>query len=82
MLIAGAFGSFIDVGDAIAIGLLPELPRERIDQIGNAAGAGVCRLVACAEARRRAAALAADIRYLELASCPAFETAFAANCLL
>ena len=82
VLIAGAFGSFIDVGDAIAIGLLPELPRERIEQIGNAAGAGVCRLVACAEARRRAAALAADIRYLELASCPAFETVFAANCLL
>jgi len=66
VFIAGAFGRFIDIEDAFCIGLLPELPRERVIQVGNAAGAGVCRLVACTHARREVDLLAKRIRYLEL----------------
>ena len=47
--VAGAFGKFLDVEDAVLIGLLPDLPRPKISQVGNAAGAGVRRLVACAK---------------------------------
>ncbi len=35
VIIAGAFGSHIDIERAITIGLLPELPRERFVFIGN-----------------------------------------------
>ena len=40
VIIAGAFGTYIDVESAITIGLLPELPRDRVSQVGNAAGTG------------------------------------------
>ena len=40
IIIAGAFGSYIDVTSAINIGLLPPLPVELFKQVGNAAGAG------------------------------------------
>jgi uncharacterized 2Fe-2S/4Fe-4S cluster protein (DUF4445 family) len=35
IIIAGAFGSYIDVEQAITIGLLPDLPRDRFIFIGN-----------------------------------------------
>ncbi len=34
-IIAGAFGSYINIEKAITIGLLPDLPRERFIFIGN-----------------------------------------------
>ena len=35
VIIAGAFGSYINVDRAITIGLLPDLPRDRFIFIGN-----------------------------------------------
>ncbi len=34
-LIAGAFGNYLDIESAIGIGLIPNLPRERIHFVGN-----------------------------------------------
>jgi len=77
VIIAGAFGTFIDVESAIAIGMLPHLPRERFRQVGNAAGTGArLALVSLAE-RLQAAATASRIRYVELAAIPEFNTKFA-----
>ena len=45
VIIAGAFGSYIDVANAVAIGMLPDLPVEHFRQVGNAAGAGARRLL-------------------------------------
>ena len=44
--VAGGFGSFLDISKAIAIGLLPDIPRERIQFIGNSSltGARMCLL--------------------------------------
>jgi uncharacterized 2Fe-2S/4Fe-4S cluster protein (DUF4445 family) len=81
LLIAGAFGSRIDPGDAVAIGMLPDLPADRLRQIGNVAGTGASRLVVSLDARERAERLAGSIRYLELASVPGFDMTFAGNCL-
>ncbi|HYD74504.1 ASKHA domain-containing protein [Ramlibacter sp.] len=75
-LIAGAFGAYIDVGSAVAIGLLPPLPRERFQQVGNAAGLGVQQMLASRERRRRAAQLAARCRYVELSSRSDFQRTF------
>ena len=36
VILAGAFGSFINIENAIAIGLLPDLPRDRYQFVGNA----------------------------------------------
>lgn len=35
VILAGAFGSFINIENAIAIGLMPDLPRERFHFVGN-----------------------------------------------
>ena len=40
LVIAGGFGSFIDKASALHIGLLPQVPLEKIRHVGNAAGAG------------------------------------------
>ncbi|HIJ21149.1 MAG TPA: DUF4445 domain-containing protein, partial [Deltaproteobacteria bacterium] len=44
--VAGGFGSFLNIPKSIAIGLLPDIPRERIKFIGNSSltGARMCLL--------------------------------------
>ena len=55
VVIAGAFGAYIDVDSAIAIGLLPALPLDRFSQVGNAAGVGVRQLLASRKTPRAGA---------------------------
>jgi uncharacterized 2Fe-2S/4Fe-4S cluster protein (DUF4445 family) len=44
--VAGGFGNFLNISKAVAIGLLPDIPRERIRFIGNSSlkGARMCLL--------------------------------------
>jgi uncharacterized 2Fe-2S/4Fe-4S cluster protein (DUF4445 family) len=77
IIIAGAFGKYIDIDDALTIGLLPPgVPRDRIVQVGNSAGAGVRRILVCAHARQRATELARQSHYLELATRKDFQRTF------
>jgi uncharacterized 2Fe-2S/4Fe-4S cluster protein (DUF4445 family) len=75
-IIAGAFGAYIDVASGVTIGLFPDLPRERFEQVGNAAGVGVRRMLASRRARARAAELARACRYVELSSRSDFQRRF------
>ena len=76
VVIAGAFGSYIDISSAVAVGLLPSLPLANFRQVGNAAGMGAkLALISTAE-RDRAINLASRVRYLELASTPEFRRTF------
>lgn len=75
-IIAGAFGAYIDVRSAVAIGLLPDLPAERFEQVGNAAGAGVRRLLVSRSARAHARSLARRCDYVELSTRPQFQKTF------
>ena len=77
MLVAGAFGNHIGIDAAQAIGLYPAIPRERIRQIGNAAGTGAGLMLLSMEERREAEALSAQINYLELARHKRFTRLFA-----
>jgi uncharacterized 2Fe-2S/4Fe-4S cluster protein (DUF4445 family) len=78
-IIAGAFGAYIDVASAVEIGMLPDLPRERYLQVGNAAGLGARMMLASLGARHRAAELAAGCRYLELSTRSDFQKSFLDN---
>lgn len=75
-VIAGAFGAYLSVESGMAIGLLPELPRDRFRQVGNAAGLGVQQMLASTERRARAALLATECRYVELSSRSDFQKTF------
>ncbi|MGD9115574.1 MAG: ASKHA domain-containing protein [Dehalococcoidia bacterium] len=76
VIIAGAFGTYIDVSSAITIGMLPALPLERFEQVGNAAGTGA--RLALISARKRAAAqkTISRVNYVELAGVPGFNRTF------
>jgi uncharacterized 2Fe-2S/4Fe-4S cluster protein (DUF4445 family) len=82
VIIAGAFGSYIDVESAIAVGILPDLPRDRFRQVGNAAGMGAKLALLSAKKRREARELAKETRYLELTTAPNFKRIFAQATLL
>ncbi len=77
VIIAGAFGTYIDVGNAMAIGMLPDLPLDRFSQVGNAAGMGAKMALISRAKRAEAQTFAGRIGYVELASAPNFSRTFA-----
>ena len=76
VVIAGAFGSYIDVTSAITIGMLPALPLNRFRQVGNAAGIGAKLTLISRHKRAEAQALVSRVSYIELASAPDFMHTF------
>jgi uncharacterized 2Fe-2S/4Fe-4S cluster protein (DUF4445 family) len=77
VIIAGAFGTFINVESAITIGMLPPLPLERFRQVGNAAGTGARLALISQSQRAKARWIAERDGYIELASVPNFNRKFA-----
>ena len=76
VIIAGAFGSYLDVSSAVDIGMLPALPLECFKQVGNAAGMGAKRALISTEQRAEARTIAAEARYVELAGTASFNENF------
>ena len=76
LLLAGAFGNYIDRRSAVVIGLIPDLPEGRIKPVGNAAGAGARLGLLSVRMRAEAERLAAGVRHLELSSRPDFYDRF------
>ncbi len=72
VVIAGAFGSFIDVERAITIGLLPELPLDRFLFIGNGSLLGARLVSFCNEMLDDAERIARMMTNLELSESPSF----------
>jgi uncharacterized 2Fe-2S/4Fe-4S cluster protein (DUF4445 family) len=77
VVIAGAFGTYIDVSSAIIIGMFPSLPLERFNQVGNAAGMGAKLALVSREQRARAAEIAHQVEYIELTNDSRFVNEFA-----
>jgi uncharacterized 2Fe-2S/4Fe-4S cluster protein (DUF4445 family) len=77
VIIAGAFGTFIDVKSAITIRMLPDLPLERFTQVGNAAGTGARLALISKVEREKAEQIAQRDDYIELAKVPNFNRKFA-----
>jgi uncharacterized 2Fe-2S/4Fe-4S cluster protein (DUF4445 family) len=77
VIVAGAFGSFINIRNAIAIGLFPQLPNAKYRQVGNAAALGAKWILISSKARKRAQEITKKTRYLELITYPKFSLQFA-----
>jgi len=77
VIIAGAFGSYIDVASAITIGMLPDIPLNRFEQVGNAAGMGVKMVLISRSMRTEAEKLARKVYYIDLTAEPGFNKTFA-----
>lgn len=70
--IAGGFGRYIQVGDAVRIGMLPDLPRGRFSYIGNSSLTGAYIALLSAKHRRQLADIAERITYVDLSSDPRY----------
>jgi len=78
LYVAGAFGNYINLTNAKMIGLLPDIPTERVTLVGNAAGAGARMALISKKMRQIAVNVSRKVDYLELASEPDFQSEFTA----
>lgn len=66
ILIAGAFGNYIDKESALTMGLLPAISKERITSIGNGAGVGAAMALLSGKQRQIAEEQIRKITHVEL----------------
>ncbi|MHB1345056.1 MAG: ASKHA domain-containing protein [Thermoleophilia bacterium] len=76
VVLAGAFGSFIDREESLVIGLFPDVPVTKAYAVGNAAGDGARMALLDSNKRAEADEWARKVEYIELSVEPAFEKEF------
>jgi uncharacterized 2Fe-2S/4Fe-4S cluster protein (DUF4445 family) len=76
ILLAGAFGSYIDKESAAVIGLFPDCAQKDILVVGNAAGDGARIALLNVDKRVEADKVARQVEYVELAAEPTFAKFF------
>jgi uncharacterized 2Fe-2S/4Fe-4S cluster protein (DUF4445 family) len=76
VLLAGAFGNYVRKESALTIGLLPQLPPDKIIAVGNAAGDGSKMALASKSVRERAFNLTQKVEHVELSTRPDFQDIF------
>ncbi len=76
ILLAGAFGNFIRRRQAKRIGLIPDLPSERIIFIGNAASSGAKLALLSEELKKEAETISRETEHIELSGRLEFQDEF------
>lgn len=76
VVLAGAFGSYINKENALAIGLFPGCELKNVYSIGNAAGEGARLALVNTDKRKEADEIARKIEYVELTTEPNFQKDF------
>ena len=82
VLVGGAFGEVLNVEQAIAIGMLPDLPRERFQFLGNTSIRGAYLALLSDEVRAQIDSVAKRMTYVELSADRGFFDAFNAAMFL
>ncbi len=82
VVIAGAFGTYLDVQSGMDVGMFPRLPRDHFLQVGNAAGTGARMALLSKQVRQQAIQVAQRVSYVELSSEPSFSGTFARSLLI
>jgi uncharacterized 2Fe-2S/4Fe-4S cluster protein (DUF4445 family) len=77
LVVAGAFGQFVDKGSVQTIGMFPEVPPDRVHEVGNAAGTGARIALVSLPKREEAERIAHTTKYYELAVDPDFTGIYA-----
>ena len=72
VILAGAFGQFINIENAIAIGLLPDLPREQFQFVGNGSLQGATLLAFSRDLLEEERRVADMMTNFELSETPGF----------
>src|SRR5690606_10607166 len=66
ILIAGGFGNYLNLADAIKIGLLPDVPLEKYEFVGNTSVKGVHLCLLFRQAYQDALEIGRKMTYIEL----------------
>jgi len=77
VILAGAFGSYIDKESAMIMGLFPDCDLENVYAVGNAAGDGARMALLNRDKRVEAYQIARQVEYVELTVEEGFERDFA-----
>ena len=70
--LAGGFGNYLNVNQAIRIGLIPEDIRGKVKTVGNTSGLGASHCLLDDRKRLEASEIARQVSYLELSGNPLF----------
>jgi len=81
LYLAGAFGTYLKPEDAIFLGLLPQIPLDRIRPVGNTAGMGTIISILSPVALADLTQLVRKVEHIELANIPDFTAVFAQSML-
>ncbi|MEE8436165.1 MAG: ASKHA domain-containing protein [bacterium] len=81
LFLAGGFANYLDLDNAMAIGLIAEFPPERIIKAGNAALAGATIMLLSEAKRRWIEDFTTKIEHIELETVPDFFDIFVEGCL-
>ena len=81
-MLAGSFGDKIDKENAVRIGLLPDVSREKIRFVGNTSLRGAVTAAISENEFERAQGIARGITYFELSTHPDYMEEFVAACFL
>ncbi len=76
VIVAGAFGTYINIPNAIAIGMFPKIPLDRFQQVGNAAGMGAIQALLSVEKREIIRKIIQEVEYIELTTRADFQQIF------
>ncbi len=79
LIIAGAFGQYMDKQSARTIGMFPEIPLDRIRDVGNAAGTGARLALVSRQERQKAEHISETAGYYELATDANFVREYASS---
>jgi uncharacterized 2Fe-2S/4Fe-4S cluster protein (DUF4445 family) len=74
--LAGAFGTYINVRNALKIGLLPDVPIKKIEKVGNAAVEGARQMLVSKEKREEAEYIPKIAKHVRLEVDEDFQTKF------
>ena len=75
-IIAGAFGTYINIESAIRVGLFPQVAVERFKQVGNAAGVGAKQALLSLQKLHEAEQIVQSVSYMELTTYADFQKLF------
>ena len=78
VILAGAFGNYIDKQNAVRIGLLPDIDTEKIISAGNTAGTGTLMILASRVEREEAERIPGYVEHIDLAGKDEFQEAYIA----
>jgi uncharacterized 2Fe-2S/4Fe-4S cluster protein (DUF4445 family) len=76
IVLAGAFGSYIDPKHAMALGMIPDCPIDQVRAAGNAAGTGARIALLNRAARGEIEELVRRVEKVETAADPGFQKSF------